>query len=100
MYTREDVALPVGTAEDPDPGFGTPSILEQLIQRVPHVGITFKMTMKWYGMLSGMFAMRAQPGARYKHILDRGKKCIPGTESPLHGTDISGLAQIKGRSDA
>ena len=41
-YTREDVALPAGTAEDPDPGFGTPSILEELIQRAPHIGVTFK----------------------------------------------------------
>ena len=30
-YTREDVALPPGTAEDPDPGFSIPSILEELI---------------------------------------------------------------------
>ena len=37
-YTREDGALPTGTAEDPDPGFGTPSILEELIRRAPHVG--------------------------------------------------------------
>ena len=30
-YTREDVALLSGTAEDSNPGFGTPSILEELI---------------------------------------------------------------------
>ena len=37
-YTREDVDLP---PDGEDPGFGTPSILKEMIRHAPHTGATY-----------------------------------------------------------
>ena len=37
-YTREEVNLP---PDGEDPGFGTPSILKEMIRHAPHTGATY-----------------------------------------------------------